>query len=217
MEIQNYQPNVEKMYTLLRGFFDGAGMIQSLKALQFARDVHKDQKRKNGVPYIVHPLSMACYAKAIHIRSDDLFATILLHDVVEDCHIPVQALPVNDNVKFAVECMTINPLPNESKIECKKRYFRELLRSREAVICKALDRYDNLTDMPFALKDDAVGKNAAETEILLLPMLKEAKEKWIECSDILFALRTNIRRANDFLKLKYQEDYERWYSQYTDN
>ena len=73
---------------------------------------------------------------------------------------------------------------------------------------------NNLSDMPFALSPEAVGKNAAETEVLLLPMLKEAKEKWAELSDILFVLRTNIRSVNDILKLQYNEEYEKWKKEY---
>ena len=69
--------------------------------------------------------------------------------------------------------------------------------------------------MPFALSDDAIGKNAAETEVLLLPVLKEAKESWCDLSDILFILRTNIRSVNDILRLQYKDSYEKWYKEYT--
>lgn len=105
---------------------------------------------------------------------------------------------------------------DKSKIETKRRYFYELLDSKEALITKALDRYNNLSDMPFALESDAIGKNAAETEVLLLPILKEAKEKWTELSDILFILRTNIRSVNDIFKLQYYEQYQKWYKTYTE-
>ena len=70
------------MFTYLRGNLVGSKMNESLRALQYARDMHKDQKRKNGVPYIIHPLSMACYAVALGIEDDNVIATILLHDVV---------------------------------------------------------------------------------------------------------------------------------------
>ena len=158
--------NIDKMYTYLRGFLIGANMENSLKALQFAREKHKGQIRKDGVPYIVHPLSMACYAVALGIKDDNIIATVLLHDVVEDCDVPAE------------------------------------------------DRYNNLADMPFALSANAIGKNCAETELLLLPVLKAAKEKWADLSNILFVLRTNIRTINDILKLHYPKEYQAWFDEY---
>lgn len=42
-----------------------------------------------------------------------------------------------------------------------------------------------------------------ETNEMLLPVLKEAKEKWVDLSNILFVLRTNIRNINDTLEVFY--------------
>lgn len=208
-------PNVDKMYTYLRGYCVGAKMEQSIKALQFAREKHKDQMRKDGLPYIAHPLSLACYAVALGLRDDDIIATLLLHDVCEDCGVTVDNLPSNEKVKRGVKYMTVTKLDiSEDKITTKKRYYKELLESKEALLCKGFDRYHNLTDMPFALTNDSIGKNAAETELFLLPVLKEAKEKWADLSDILFVLRTNIKSINDILRLKYKEDYIKWYKYY---
>lgn len=207
--------NIEKMYTYLRGYLVGARMEESLKALSLARAKHKGQVRKNGTPYIVHPLSMASYAIALGIRDDNIIATVLLHDVCEDCNTEVESLPFNLAIKTGVRYMTVKKFTTDkSKIETKRRYFTELLESKEALICKALDRYNNLCDMPFALSSDAIGKNIAETEILLLPTLKEAKERWAELSDLLFVLRNNIKSVNNILKLYYKEDYEKWYKEY---
>ena len=203
--------NVEKMYTYLRGYCVGANMKQSVVALQFARECHEGQTRKDGTPYIVHPLSMACYAIALGLRDDNIIATILLHDVVEDCGVRVEYLPVNDTVKRAVQYMTVVKFDTDvDKIETKCRYFNELLDNREALICKALDRYNNLADMPMAFTQDAMGKNVAETEILLLPILKKAKEQYADLADMLFVLRTNISTLNEAIKQQCYDKYAVW-------
>ena len=208
--------NVDKMYTYLRGFLVGAGMRESLKALGFARQQHSSQTRKDGTPYIVHPLSMACYAVAMGLREDNIIATILLHDVPEDCGILVDYLPVNDTIKNAVKHMTIQRFWTDvDKIETKCRYFNELLESREALICKALDRYNNLSDMPLSMSADSVGKNVAETEVLLLPILKEAKSLYPDLADALFVLRTNLEVLVNILKTQYPEEYDKWFVKYT--
>lgn len=54
----------------------------------------EDSIEKNGIAYIAHPLSMACYAAALGIRDDNIMSTILLHDVCEDCGIDVETLPL---------------------------------------------------------------------------------------------------------------------------
>lgn len=208
--------NVDKMYTYLRGFLVGANMTESLKALGFARHQHSSQTRKDGTPYIVHPLSMACYAVAMGLREDNIIATILLHDVLEDCGIDVDYLPVNSTVKNAVKHMTIQRFKTDvDKIETKCRYFNELLESREALICKALDRYNNLSDMPMSMSADAVGKNVAETEVLLMPILKEAKSRYPDLADTLFVLRTNLEVLVSILKNQYPDEYGKWWAKYT--
>lgn len=193
--------NVDKMYTYLRGFLMGAKMNSSLKALQMARDKHSGQVRKSGEPYIIHPLTMACYGIAIGIKDDNIIATALLHDVVEDCNTTLDLLPFNDTIKRAIKYMTITPFDNEDKSVTKKRYFTEMADCREAVIVKGLDRYHNLSTMAGNMPIESIEKNIKETDEYILPMLKEAKEKWVDLSDILFILRTNIRDLNETLKV----------------
>lgn len=207
--------NVEKMHTYLRGYLVGANMTESLKALQFARECHAGQTRKDGAPYIVHPLSMACYAVALGLRDDNIIATILLHDVVEDCGVHIEHLPVNNTIKQAVKYMTVIEFDTDiDKIETKCRYFNELLDCPEALICKALDRYNNLADMPMNFTQDKMAKNIAETEILFLPILKKAKEKFPHLADILFVLRTNISTLNEAIKNQCKDKYTVWKAVY---
>ena len=190
-----YEPEGATMFTYLRGRLDGPGFEQSRAALVFARKAHAGQTRKNGVPYIVHPLSMACDAIACKGATDEIVATILLHDVCEDCNIPLSALPVNDVVRQGVKLMTIRPFEGEEKPETKRRYFHELLDSKEAIICKAFDRYANLNDADGALTEEAIVKNIIETHTLLMPMLKEAKYEYPELSDMLHTIRTALKRT----------------------
>ena len=207
----SFMANVDKMYTYLRGFLIGANMTESIKALSFARQQHSLQTRKDGTPYIVHPLSMACYAVALGLRDDNIIATILLHDVPEDCGVPVEFIPVNNVIRNAVKHMTITKFDTDiDKIETKCRYFNELLESREALICKALDRYNNLSDAPLSLSSDAIAKNVAETEILLLPVLKSAKSVYADLADALFIMRTNLEVLTGILKKQYWDAYTKW-------
>lgn len=206
-----YSPNVEKMYTYLRAYLKGARMDDSIRALAYARDKHKGQQRKDGAPYIAHPLDMACYAAALGIREDDTMCTILLHDVCEDCGVPFAELPFNKTVQTAVQHVTITKFNTDrSKDETKRRYYSELIYSPEACITKAIDKYRNLSDMIFALSDDAIGKNAAETDVLLLPTLKKAKDTYPYLSDMLYILRTNLKSVAGIYMKTHNADYLKW-------
>ena len=53
------------------------------KAYDFAAYVHKDQKRKSGEPYIIHPIQVA--GILANLKMDPItVASGYLHDVVED-------------------------------------------------------------------------------------------------------------------------------------
>ena len=138
---------------------------------------------------------MACDAIACKGATDEIIATILLHDVCEDCNIPLSSLPVDEVVRHGVKLMTIRPYQGEEKFETKRRYFHELLDSKEAVICKAFDRYANLNDADGVLSEEAIVKNIRETHELLMPVLKEAKYEYPELSDMLHTIRTALKRT----------------------
>lgn len=198
----------EKMYTYLRGFLRGADFTESEKALGFAREKHAGQVRKNGQPYIIHPLFMACYAVALRGTTDEMVATILLHDVVEDCGVPLSALPVNETIKRGVKFMTIDPYEGEDKPTTKRRYYNELIESREALICKGLDRFMNLATAEGVMSEESIVKNIKETHELLMPVLKQAKNRYPELSDALHIIRTDLRVLYTTLAIVHNVDLE---------
>lgn len=192
----------DKMFTYLRGFFKGAQMHQSMASLGFAREKHEGYTRKgNGLPYIVHPLSMACYAVGIGIRDDVIIAAMLLHDVPEDTKTPLSSLPVDDEVKLIVDCMTIQPFPNESKWQCKERYFNSLMRHPGAILCKGADRFDNLSTMEGEMPLKSIENNVVETKHLLLPIMRQAKNKWPEMYDYINTYRHDIKVVCNILNI----------------
>ncbi len=57
------------------------------KAYDFAVKAHKNQKRDEGVPYIIHPVAVATILTDLKLDSATI-TTGLLHDTVEDTKLP---------------------------------------------------------------------------------------------------------------------------------
>ena len=195
MEKSNF--NAEKMYTFIRGYASGRGMTQTICALSFAREKHKGQLRKNGEPYIVHPLTMACHALALEINDDNTVATILLHDVCEDCGVTLCQLPVNETVRHAVDLMTFTVEDGETKEIAKSRYYNALPSCREAALAKLIDRCHNVSSMAGTFSVEKLHAYIEETRQYVLPLLRKVKEKYPEESNVLFVLKYHITSVVD--------------------
>ena len=74
-----------KSYMFIKGFAVGRRLNQTLIALAVARHFHDGQSRKDGTPYICHPLKVCSTLISYGIDDDTTLAAALLHDVIEDC------------------------------------------------------------------------------------------------------------------------------------
>lgn len=194
----------EKMYTYIRGFASALRMEQTLKALPYAREKHKHQKRKSGEAYIVHPLTMACNALSLGIKDDNIIATILLHDVCEDCGVSPEELPVNDTVRRGVALMTFRVMEGETKEIAKRRYYNLLIDSREASITKLIDRCHNVSSMAGTFTPEKLRAYIAETREYVLPLFRQMKDKYPDEANFLFVLKYHISSVVDAIELTMQ-------------
>ena len=53
------QEQYENLVKTVRGYNPSADFPHIEAAYEFAKEAHKDQKRKSGEPYIIHPLAVA--------------------------------------------------------------------------------------------------------------------------------------------------------------
>ena len=157
--------NWEHMKTHVKTTARNLGMYETLRALDFAAEAHGGQKRKNSeVPYIYHPLNVACHALAMNITDDEIIAACLLHDVVEDCGKRVDDLPVNDEVKRLVLLVSHEKTTPENRGKAMKAYFDAIAKDPKASLIKCLDRCNNLTTISWGLGREKQYRMLAETE-----------------------------------------------------
>lgn len=190
----------EHMKTFVKTSASIFGMRNTLKAVDYAVEAHKGQKRKRSeIPYIYHPLNMACHALAMGIREDEIIAGILLHDVVEDCGKTLDELPVNDEIKEIVRLMTRDKNSDKERAEVLNEYYGAIATNPKAALVKCIDRCNNLTTMSWGLSRDRIFRMISETETYYPKLLKVVKDT-PEYNNAAWLLKYQIESMLDIYK-----------------
>ena len=111
------------------------------KAIAFAAEKHANQKRKDGTPYIFHPMAVAELLKRYGYDIDYQVAGIL-HDVLEDTDATDEEVRAfGENVYEAVKLVTRPKGADESE------YVKNILGNRMAAAVKNADKIHNMYDI----------------------------------------------------------------------
>ena len=196
----------EHMYSRIAVTSELEGLRETSVALRFMKGAHEGQYRKPSlfsdvkVPYIVHPLMMACHAHALGIREDKILATILLHDICEDCGVAPEELPFSEEVREAVRLLSFQVMPSETRADAKKRYYAAIAENRVARIVKILDRCNNISTMASSFTQKKLVAYVDETETYVMPLLEQAKYAIPEYADAFYLLKYHMRSVLESIK-----------------
>jgi len=129
------------------------------QAYRFADAAHLGQMRKNGDPYITHPIAVAAMCTEWKLDAQALMAA-LMHDVLEDCGITKQELVERFGAPVAelVDGLTkLDKLEFDTREQNQAESFRKMLlamaRDVRVILIKLADRTHNMRtmgDMPKA-------------------------------------------------------------------
>lgn len=165
----------EHMKSFVKITAKSKNMMQTLKALDFALKAHEGQYRKKSeVPYIYHPFNMACHLLAMGIEEDSVIAACLLHDVVEDCEVTGNELPVEEETREIVKLLSKEKDCSDREAMLKE-YFHKISLNPQASLIKVVDRVNNLTTMSWGLSREKNFRMIKETEEYVLPLLDVIK------------------------------------------
>ena len=104
-------------------------------AYQYAYEAHKDQRRVSGLPYILHPVSVAYILVGLGMDTDSIIAA-LLHDVVEDTEITLEEV----STKFGADiALLIDGLTKLAKIKYSNREEQQAENLRKMLIAMSND------------------------------------------------------------------------------
>lgn len=171
---EKIQASVESIFTMLAKRLDEEQMKMVRAAYNFAAMAHKDQKRKTGEPYIIHPIAVArIVAEEMGLGANPVMAAFL-HDVIEDCPYTIDDIRerFGDDVAFLVGVVTKQ---KKAKYDKSKQVdnFRQILSSVQfdvrAILVKLADRLHNMRTLS-SMRPDKQMKIASETDYFYAPL-----------------------------------------------
>lgn len=153
---------------------DDISMVE--KAYEIADKAHKDQKRKSGEPYIIHPLCVAKILADLELDKETIVAGIL-HDVVEDTVLTDAELRsmFGDEVANLVDGVTkLTQLSwDKDKIELQaenlRKMFLAMAKDIRVILIKLADRLHNMRTLKY-MKPEKQKEKARETLDIYSPI-----------------------------------------------
>jgi GTP diphosphokinase / guanosine-3',5'-bis(diphosphate) 3'-diphosphatase len=174
----HYEREFEQVLAIVRDYSPAADTEALRRAFIYSFEMHEGQQRKNGVPYIEHPLQVMRILA--HLKMDaDTLAAGLLHDVVEDCADKGASLPqvverFGESVAAIVDGVTkIGDLKFTSSEHQQSVNYRKMLlsmtRDIRVIFVKFADRLHNMRTIE-ALRNDKAERIARETLEVYAPL-----------------------------------------------
>ena len=176
------------------------------KAFKFAIDAHKNQKRDEGVPYIIHPVAVAKILTDLKLDSATI-TTGLLHDTIEDTKVTYETVKkeFGEEVANLVEGVTkISALEDKASTDSKAENFRKLIiatsKDIRVLLVKLADRLHNMRTIKFVKDEDKMIRKAKETMEIYAPLADRMGMNKIrdELEDLSFEILN--KKARDLIQ-----------------
>ncbi len=161
------------------------------KAFRFADERHKQQLRKSGEPYIIHPLAVAEIVVEIGLDTDAILAA-LLHDCLEDTETSFEEIArlfgrtVAELVEGVTKLTRVQySTTEEQQMENLRKMFMAMSKDIRVILIKISDRLHNTRTMEYQTPAKQISKSMETMEIYapLAHRLGMQKIKW-ELEDV---------------------------------
>ena len=176
----------QKLEDIIIGYNQSADLSRVRKAYELAEQLHHNQVRLSGEPYIFHPLSVAIILAQMEMDTDTIIAA-LLHDTVEDTDCTSQDLiqEFGEQVAELVDGVTkLSRIPyssqEEQQVENLRKMFMAMARDIRVILIKLADRLHNMRTLK-SMREEKQRQKALETMEVFAPLahrLGMSKIKW---------------------------------------
>ena len=193
----------------------GADMALINRAVDYANEKHKLQKRKDGSPYIIHPLAVAQIVAEMGLDCDAILGA-LLHDCIEDTdasHEDIEKI-FGPTVAQLVEGVTKLTRANfssseQAQMENLRKMFMAMSKDIRVVLIKIADRLHNMRTMQYQTPEKQI-KKCQETMDVYAPLahrLGMQKIKWeLEDTALRYLAPAEYNEIMSYLQAHKEQD-----------
>ena len=184
--METFQEHYNSMLQTIKQHCPQADIATINRAVEYARAKHEGQKRKDGSPYIIHPLAVAEIVAEIGLDTDAILGAIL-HDCIEDTDsthddiarqfgTTVASLVEGVTKLTRVEYSTLE----EQQMENLRKMFMAMSKDIRVVLIKICDRLHNTRTMEYQTPAKQISKSRETMDIYapLAHRLGMQKIKW---------------------------------------
>ncbi len=172
---------IRELIAQVKTYLSAQEVARVVQAFQLSELAHRQQKRKSGEPYIIHPIAVATILAQMHLDCETIMAA-LLHDVIEDTE--HDKFQLNQAFGEAVADMVdgvskLHNLNDKSKKDAKSKKeadaasFHKMMlavtRDIRVIIIKLADRLHNLRTQWF-MNERTRRRKALETLEIYAPI-----------------------------------------------
>ena len=207
--METKQEHYESMMQAITRYAPSADLEVIQRAYEYADEKHKNQLRKSGEPYIIHPLAVAEIVAEIGLDTDAITAA-LLHDCLEDTDASFEEISrlFGETVANLVEGVTKltrvqYSTMEEQQMENLRKMFMAMSKDIRVILIKISDRLHNTRTLQYQTPAKQISKSMETMEVYapLAHRLGMQKIKWeLEDTSLQYLDPEGYQEIIDYLK-----------------